>query len=133
MDYRTALDELYRERRRLDEVIKNLEALVQGKQPPPLSRRGRKSMSEDERQWLPSACANTGHPDARQAIRRTRPLCALKEPEPEVLLTRTVPVAWFKAALVRHLYSINVGERHAEPGIIRRGLHCRIALNLKLE
>jgi hypothetical protein len=50
MDYRTALDELYRERRRLDEVIKNLEALVQGKQPPPLSRRGRKSMSEDERQ-----------------------------------------------------------------------------------
>jgi hypothetical protein len=50
MDYRTALDELYRERRRLDEVIKNLEALVEGKQPPPLSRRGRKSMSEDERQ-----------------------------------------------------------------------------------
>jgi hypothetical protein len=50
MDYRMALDELYRERRRLDEVIKNLEALVQGKQPPPLSRRGRKSMSEDERQ-----------------------------------------------------------------------------------
>lgn len=52
MDYRTALDELYRERRRLDEVIKNLEALVQGKQPPPLSRRGRKSMSEDERQLV---------------------------------------------------------------------------------
>jgi hypothetical protein len=49
MDYLAALEELYQERKRLDTVIRNLEALTQGRQPPPLSTRGRKSMSDEER------------------------------------------------------------------------------------
>jgi len=49
MDYWETLNELYRERQRLDKVIQNLESLVEGKQPPPISRRGRKNMSDAER------------------------------------------------------------------------------------
>ena len=49
MDYWYALRELYQERERLTTVIRNLEALVEGKQPGPLSRRGRKQMLPEER------------------------------------------------------------------------------------
>ena len=68
MDYEHALNELYQARQQLSEVIKNLESLRQGKQPPPLSRRGRKSMPAAERQivsermrnyWASRRCNNT--------------------------------------------------------------------------
>lgn len=49
MDFWEALRELHRERERLTTVIRNLEALVEGKEPGPLSRRGRKGMSPEER------------------------------------------------------------------------------------
>ena len=49
MDYTRALNELYEERHRLGEVIRSIESLTQRKQPPALSRRGRKSMSASER------------------------------------------------------------------------------------
>lgn len=49
MDFWHALQELQQERNRLETVIRNLESLVEGKQPGPLSRRGRKSMSPAER------------------------------------------------------------------------------------
>lgn len=52
MDYWGALAELYEERKRIDKVIENLETLHQGGRPAPLSRRGRKSMSETERQQV---------------------------------------------------------------------------------
>jgi hypothetical protein len=49
MDFWEALAELHKERERLTVVIRNLEALVQGKDVGPMSRRGRKSMSPEER------------------------------------------------------------------------------------
>jgi hypothetical protein len=49
MDYWYALGELYQERERLTTVIRNLEALVEGKESGPLSRRGRKQMLPEER------------------------------------------------------------------------------------
>jgi hypothetical protein len=58
MDYQGALEELYQERQRLDKVIRNLEALLHGKQPPPLSTRGRKSMSESERKIVSERMRN---------------------------------------------------------------------------
>ena len=58
MDYLGALEELYQERQRLDKVIRNLEALLHGEQPPPLSTRGRKSMSEGERKVVSERMKN---------------------------------------------------------------------------
>ena len=58
MDYKRALNELYQELHRLGEVIKNLESLRQGKQPQPLSRRGRKSMPAAERQIVSERMRN---------------------------------------------------------------------------
>lgn len=52
MDYFGALTELYEERKRIDKVIQNLEALVKGGSPAPIARRGRKNMSESERQQV---------------------------------------------------------------------------------
>lgn len=49
MDFWRAVQELHRERERLSTVIRNLETLVEGRQPTPISRRGRKSMSPAER------------------------------------------------------------------------------------
>ena len=49
MDFWDAIKELHEERDRLTAVIRNLEALVEGKQPGPLRRRGRKNMSAPER------------------------------------------------------------------------------------
>lgn len=49
MDIWNALEELYQERQRLDRAIIHLEALLKGQEPPPLSRRGRKNMPDDER------------------------------------------------------------------------------------
>ena len=48
MDYWKALRELYAEKAKLDKAIATLESLVAGHSEP-VSRRGRKSMSEDER------------------------------------------------------------------------------------
>jgi hypothetical protein len=58
MDYLGALEELYQERQRLDKVIRNLEALLEGRQPPPLSTRGRKSMAESERKLVSERMRN---------------------------------------------------------------------------
>jgi hypothetical protein len=58
MDYQGALEELYQERQRLDKVIRNLEALLDGRQPPPLSTRGRKSMDESERKLVSERMRN---------------------------------------------------------------------------
>lgn len=58
MDYQGALNELYRERQQLDEVIRNLEALVGGRQPSPLARRGRKSMPDAERRVVAERMRN---------------------------------------------------------------------------
>jgi hypothetical protein len=58
MDYKCALNELYQERQQLGEVIKNLESLQQGKQPHPLSRRGRKSMPAEEREIVSERMRN---------------------------------------------------------------------------
>lgn len=58
MDYLGALEELYQERQRLDKVIRNLEALIDGKQPPPVSTRGRKSMSDGERKLVSERMRN---------------------------------------------------------------------------
>jgi hypothetical protein len=52
MDYWGTLSELYRERQRLDKVIRHLQSLAEGGSPSPLSRRGRKSMSEAERKLV---------------------------------------------------------------------------------
>ena len=49
MNYWDALHQLQQERERLTTVIRNLEALVEGKRPGPLTRRGRKGMSPAER------------------------------------------------------------------------------------
>jgi hypothetical protein len=49
MDFWEALAELHRERERLTIVIRNLEALLEGKEVGPVSRRGRKGMSAEER------------------------------------------------------------------------------------
>ncbi len=48
MDYWKALRELYAEKAKLDKAIGTLESLMAGTAEP-ISRRGRKSMSEDER------------------------------------------------------------------------------------
>lgn len=58
MDYWETLSELYRERQRLDKVIENLEMLVGGKQPAPISRRGRKNMSDEERHLVSERMRN---------------------------------------------------------------------------
>jgi hypothetical protein len=58
MDYLGALEELYQERQRLDKVIRNLEALLHGKQPPPLSTRGRKNMADSERKLVSERMRN---------------------------------------------------------------------------
>ena len=58
MDYWATLEELNRERARLDKVIKSLEALAGGRQPAPISRRGRKSMSEAERRIVSERMRN---------------------------------------------------------------------------
>jgi hypothetical protein len=58
MDYLGALEELYQERQRLDKVIRNLEALLHGQQPPPLSTRGRKNMAESERKLVSERMRN---------------------------------------------------------------------------
>ena len=58
MDYKRALNELYQARQQLSEVIRNLESLRQGKQPPPLSRRGRKSMPAAEREVVSKRMRN---------------------------------------------------------------------------
>ena len=58
MDYQGALNDLYRERQKLDEVIRNLEALVGGRQPAPISRRGRKSMPDAERRIVAERMRN---------------------------------------------------------------------------
>jgi hypothetical protein len=49
MDFWEALAELHKERERLSVVIRNLESLMQGKEVGPISRRGRKGMSAEER------------------------------------------------------------------------------------
>jgi hypothetical protein len=49
MDFWEALAELHKERERLTIVIRNLEALLEGKEVGPVSRRGRKGMSAEER------------------------------------------------------------------------------------
>jgi hypothetical protein len=58
MDYWQALNELYLERQRLDKVIQNLEALSEGHRPAPISRRGRKNMSETERRAVSERMRN---------------------------------------------------------------------------
>lgn len=58
MDYQGALDELYRERQQLDQVIRNLEALANGRSPAPISRRGRKSMPDEERKIVAERMRN---------------------------------------------------------------------------
>ena len=58
MDYKRALNELFQARQQLSEVIKNFESLRQGKQPPPLSRRGRKRMPAAERQIVSERMRN---------------------------------------------------------------------------
>jgi hypothetical protein len=58
MDYWGAIGELYEERKRLDKVIQNLEALTQGQRPAPLSHRGRKSMTEEERREVSERMRN---------------------------------------------------------------------------
>ena len=58
MDYKRALKELYKERQQLGEVIKNLESLQQGKQPPPRPGRGRKSMPAAEREVVSKRMRN---------------------------------------------------------------------------
>ena len=53
MDVREALEQLYAERKRLESVIASLELLLrnsEGDSPAVRSRRGRKSMSAEERQ-----------------------------------------------------------------------------------
>ncbi len=49
MDYWAALRELYVEKRRLDQAIATLEALVKSEEANAFSRRGRKNMPEAER------------------------------------------------------------------------------------
>jgi hypothetical protein len=49
MDYWKAVQELQVEKQRLDHAIASLEALVAGGEMPPVSRRGRKHMPEEER------------------------------------------------------------------------------------
>lgn len=51
MDFWKALHELHAERHRLNQVIATLEAMRKG-EPPPLGRRGRKGMSQEERQLV---------------------------------------------------------------------------------
>jgi hypothetical protein len=58
MDFWEALRELHRERERLTTVIRNLEALVEGRQAGPLNRRGRKSMSPAERREVSERMKN---------------------------------------------------------------------------
>ena len=58
MDYKHALNELYRERHQLGEIIKNLELLMQGKQGPRVSKRGRKNMPAAERQMVSERMRN---------------------------------------------------------------------------
>ena len=58
MDFWETLSELYRERDRLTTVIRNLEALVGGNEPGPLSRRGRKGMSPAEREQVSARMKN---------------------------------------------------------------------------
>lgn len=55
MDVRETLQQLYAEKKRIESVIESLEALLRnsdevGTAPGPRSRRGRKSMSPEERQ-----------------------------------------------------------------------------------
>lgn len=57
MDVRETLQHLYAEKRRIESVIASLEALVRnsdevGANPSPRSRRGRKSMSPEEREQV---------------------------------------------------------------------------------
>lgn len=52
MDYFGALNELYQERKRLDDVIRTLESLAGGERPAPVTHRGRKSMSGAERKLV---------------------------------------------------------------------------------
>ena len=56
MDVRDALEQLYREKERIENVIASLEAMLAGTEAGPVlkrhSNRGRKSMSEEERQQV---------------------------------------------------------------------------------
>jgi hypothetical protein len=55
MDLRQALEQLYAEKKRIENVIASLEALLRnGEEPGPVqpSRRGRKSMSAEERRQV---------------------------------------------------------------------------------
>ena len=49
MDYRRAIQELIEEKKKLDAAIATLESLLSDRSEKQTSRRGRKSMSEDER------------------------------------------------------------------------------------
>ncbi len=49
MDFYKAVESLHRELRRIDQAIATLESLISGQEHKPASRRGRKSMSADER------------------------------------------------------------------------------------
>ena len=49
MDFYKAVESLHKELRRIDQAIATLESLISGQENKPASRRGRKSMSADER------------------------------------------------------------------------------------
>jgi hypothetical protein len=58
MDFWVALQQLHDERKRLDTLIRTLESLIHGEQPPHLRRRGRKDMPAHERKLVSERMKN---------------------------------------------------------------------------
>ncbi len=68
---------------------------------------------------------NTGRVARQQAAIGT---LALEKPQPEILLPSSVPIARIKTAPVGHLRRLPLGERNAQPSVVRLGSPVNVAL-----
>src|SRR5262249_20183073 len=133
MDLYKAIRDLYAEKERLERVIASLEELQRaseaGESAHPLlkgKRRGRKSMSSEERQevsvrmknyWANRMKKKAGLQAPERRIHSNGIL--LKKPQPIILVSCAIVIAHFKAAPICHGVRLGRSECRAQPASFR--------------